>query len=247
MARAGAVVAILLLSGLAAPAAAGLLVTVGEVTATSAVVWTRGAAEGDAAIEYGPASATTRARATLTVRAGNDLTGKLRLDELVPGTRYGYRVQAQGESVGGEFVTAPGPQTAAPVTFLWSGSWSNASVFGLSEEGGAGFAVERDAILDALRARGVKNLVVLAADVHHAEVARHAPFPGFTLHEMIAGPLAARHGRPRPLDEGLNPRTLFARGGVSNFGAITIDIAGLTVRIVDEDGASLFTTTILPQ
>ena len=60
---------------------------------------------------------------------------------------------------------------------------------------------------------------------------------------MIAGPLAARHGRPRPLDEGLNPRT---RGGVNNFGAITIDPAGLTLRIIDEDGATLFTYTIPP-
>ncbi len=446
-AAAVAVVAMLLLPGRAAPAATGLLVTVGEVTATSVVVWTRGAAEGDVAIEYGPAGATTRARATLTVRSGDDLTGKLRLDGLVPATRYGYRVQTRGESVGGEFVTAPGPETAAPVTFLWSGdlggqgfcrrvdtgyrifdtmarlrpefflflgdtiyadspcdqpgvvpggnfvartlagyrdkhrynradaavqrfsratsvyaiwddhevrndfsgpteplmpagrrafleywpilpppeepgrlyrsvrwgallelfildtrqyrspnaqpdgpsktmlgpaqrrwlvegvassaavwkvvatsvplsvptggtahdSWSNASVFGLPEEGETGFAVERDAILGALRARGVKNLVFLAADVHHAEVVRHAPFPGWTFHELIAGPLEARHGRPRPLDEGLNPRTLFARGGANNFGSITIDSAGLTVRIIDEDGAVLFTHTIATQ
>ena len=121
------------------------------------------------------------------------------------------------------------------------------SVFGLPEEGGTGFAVERDAILGALRARGVKNLVVLTADVHYAEIARHTPFPDWTFYEMIAGPLAARHGRPRPLDEGLNPRSLFARGGVNNFGALTVASTELTVRVIDEDGATLFTSTIPPQ
>jgi alkaline phosphatase D len=123
-------------------------------------------------------------------------------------------------------------------------AWSNASVFGLPEEGGTGFAMERDSILDALRSGGVRNLVFLAADAHYALVARHTPFPNWSVHELIAGPLSAAHGRPVPLDEGLNPRALFERGGVNNVGVITVEPAGLTVQIVDEDGRMVFTHTI---
>jgi alkaline phosphatase D len=105
---------------------------------------------------------------------------------------------------------------------------------------------ERDAILDALRARGVRNLVFVAADVHHAEVIRHQPQPDWSFHELIAGPLSATFGRPRPLDMSLNPRSLFARGGVFNFGEVTIEATGLTVRLVDDTGGVLFTHTVAP-
>ncbi|MBI3635672.1 MAG: alkaline phosphatase D family protein [Candidatus Rokubacteria bacterium] len=125
-------------------------------------------------------------------------------------------------------------------------SWTGVSAFGLPLENATGFAVERDRLLRLLRDRGVKNLVFLAADVHHAELIRHEPFPEFAVHEFIAGPLSASVGHPRPLDPALNPRSLFARGDVFNFGEITVDAAGLTVRIVDVDGAVLFTHTIGP-
>jgi alkaline phosphatase D len=126
-------------------------------------------------------------------------------------------------------------------------SWTGVNVFGIVPDNPTGFATERDAILGDLRARGVKNLVFLAADVHHAEIIRHEPQPGFAFHEFIAGPLSASVGRPRPLDETLKPRSLFARGGVYNFGEVTIDAAGLTVRVVDDTGAVMFTHTLTPQ
>ena len=125
-------------------------------------------------------------------------------------------------------------------------SWSNASVYGTPQDGGTGFAVERDAILRQLRERGVKNLVFLVADVHHAELIRHHPTPEWSFHEFVAGPLSATLGLPRPLDEGLNPRSLFARGGVNNFGEVTIEPAHLTVRLIDEDGAVLYSHTVGP-
>jgi alkaline phosphatase D len=115
-------------------------------------------------------------------------------------------------------------------------SWSNANVRGFPEEGGTGFAVERDAILRDLRSRGVKNLVFLAADVHHAELIRHHPTPEWSFHEFIAGPLSASPGRPRPLDQALNPRSLWSLGGVDNFGEITVDATSLTVRVIDVEG-----------
>jgi alkaline phosphatase D len=122
-------------------------------------------------------------------------------------------------------------------------SWSNATIWGLPEEG-TGFAAERDAILAELRRRRVRNLVFIVADVHHAEIIRHRPWPDFTVYELVAGPLAATFGRPRPLDSALNPTSLFADTGINNFGEIVVERARLTVRIVDEAGAVLFTHVV---
>ncbi|MBI2160664.1 MAG: alkaline phosphatase D family protein [Candidatus Rokubacteria bacterium] len=424
-----------------------LLVTTGEVTATTAVVWVQSESGGEVAIEARPAGGEDAVTGLLRITRRNDSTGKLLLTGLTPATRYAWQVRAAGHTVKGEFVTAPAHDGAASVTFLWSGdlggaglcrpvdggyrifttmarrrpdfflfvgdtiyadrkcdapgvvpgaafvaetlaqyrsrhryqrkdpamqeflrltsvyaiwddhevkndfagpseplmptgrrafleywpilppdeeptrlyrkfrwgkllevfildtrqyrspntdldgpgktmlgaaqrrwlvdnvsvstavwkvvvssvslsiptgrperrdSWSNAGPFGLPLEGGTGFAVERDAILRQLRERGVKNLVFIVADVHHAELIRHHPTPSFAFHEFVAGPLSASLGRPRPLDDGLNPRSLFARGGVNNFGEVTIEPARLTVRLIDEEGTVLFTHTIGP-
>jgi alkaline phosphatase D len=126
-------------------------------------------------------------------------------------------------------------------------SWSNASIFGLVLESGTGFATERDAILRHFRDRDVKNLVFVAADVHHAEIIRHQPARDWTFHELIAGPLSAAPGRPRPLDERLRPHSLFAQGGLANFGEVAVDPARLVVRLMDEQGSVLFTHTITPE
>jgi alkaline phosphatase D len=126
-------------------------------------------------------------------------------------------------------------------------SWSSAGVSGLGKRDGTGFSVERDAILGAFKARGVKNLLWLTADVHHAQVIRHEPWADFSFHESIAGPLAARHREVQPLDASLNSRSLFGLGSVENFGAVTIDTRGLTVRIIDAAGTTRFRHTIAPE
>jgi alkaline phosphatase D len=123
-------------------------------------------------------------------------------------------------------------------------SWSNANAQGVPEERSTGFAIERDSILRVLRQRGVRNLVVLTADVHFAQLIRHQPTADWSFHEFIAGPLSATPGRPRPLDQGLNPRSLWSLGGIATFGDIAIDTGGLTVRIVDGDGRERFVQTI---
>jgi len=125
-------------------------------------------------------------------------------------------------------------------------SWTGASGFGLPMDG-AGFVAERDAILEHFRKHDVKNLVFVAADVHHAEVIRHEPTPPWSFHELVAGPLSATTGRPRPLDVTLNSRSLFGRGDVFNFGEVVIEPAQLTVRLIDDAGAVMFTHTIKPQ
>jgi alkaline phosphatase D len=125
-------------------------------------------------------------------------------------------------------------------------SWTGASPFGLPMDG-AGFVAERDAILEHLRKHDVKNLVFVTADVHHAEVIRHEPTRGWSFHELVAGPLSATMGRPRPPDFTLNPRSLFGRGGVFNFGEVVVEPVGLTVRLIDDTGAVMFTHTLTPQ
>lgn len=439
-------VASVLILGLGAPVAAAaepLLVAVGDVTSSTAVLWARGVADGGVTAAYGPAGVGPASTVELDVRRAGDWTAKTRLSGLRPATRYRYRVRAGAAEVGGEFVTAPPDDSPIPVRFVWSGdlggggvcrpregshpifdamarrrpdfflfvgdtiyadhlcrgpavarganfrattlagfrakhryyrgdpgmvrllrrtsvsaiwddhevrndfdhsdplmpagrqafldywpilppageptrlhralrwggllevfvldtrqyrsanrepdgpgktmlgdaqrrwlidqvsassavwkvvvssvslsvptgrthrdSWSNASVRGVPEADSTGFAVERDAIIHTFRQRGVRNLVVLTADLHHAEVIRHRPAPEFRFHEFIAGPLAASQGRPRPLDAALNPHSLFGRGRVNNFGEIAIEPGVLTVRIVDETGRELFTHRI---
>ncbi len=126
-------------------------------------------------------------------------------------------------------------------------SWTNATVFGIPAENGTGFAMERDAILREFRERGVKNLIFLVTDVHHAELIRHHPTTEWSFYEFIAGPLSASLGRPRPLDDALGPRSLYALGGIENFGEISVDPSALTVRIIDVTGMVRFTHTMAPE
>src|SRR5205823_8575888 len=155
------------------------------------------------------------------------------------------------DSVAGSTATWKVDVSSVPLSVPTGGkahdSWSNANVLGFPEDNSTGYAVERDAILRVLRERGVTNLVFLAADVHHAELIRHHPTPEWSFYEFIAGPLSASLGRPRPLDLRLSPRSLFALGGVETFGEVSVDPAGLTVRIVDVSGAVRFTHTIRPE
>jgi alkaline phosphatase D len=116
-----------------------------------------------------------------------------------------------------------------------SDSWSNANVFGYPRPG-IGFVHERDLILDTLHTRSVANVVFISGDVHHAELLRHEPEPGFRVHEFIAGPLAARRGYPRFLDRSLGTRSLGSLGWAHNFGEIVADGAALQVKIVDTSG-----------
>ncbi|MBI4240974.1 MAG: alkaline phosphatase D family protein [Candidatus Rokubacteria bacterium] len=126
-------------------------------------------------------------------------------------------------------------------------SWSSANARGLAEEAATGFAMERDALLREFRMATVRNLLWLTADVHHAELIRHQPWPDFAFHEFIAGPLAASRGRPRPLDVTLKPRSLFGLGDTDNFGQLTIDRDRLTVRIFDASGTMRGEHTITPE
>lgn len=123
-----------------------------------------------------------------------------------------------------------------PKGWFVSDSWAPGSVLGHR----TGFAHERDAILAALAAAGVRNLVVLAADAHFAAAIAHAPGPGFAFWELIAGPLAAGTKHPREPAPGLGSRVLFADGGAATFGELDVGAEALDVRFFAGDGRLLW-------
>ena len=98
-------------------------VAVGEVTASSAVIWSRSSEAAEMIVELGesPALASprvTRARAT----AEHDFTARVTVDGLEPNTTYHYRVRFDAsDPTTGSFRTAPSPSTTASVRFIVMG------------------------------------------------------------------------------------------------------------------------------
>ena len=126
-----ALLAVLLLPG-CLPATAGgglvpfvpdpsLLVTVGDVTDSTAVLWLRGQSPGTVHVRYGAVGRREETVAQVLVNPAADLTGKVLLSPLTPSTRYRYLVEQGAGKAEGEFVTAPPVGQEVPVRFLWSG------------------------------------------------------------------------------------------------------------------------------
>ena len=114
----------LLAAAVVAPASAaspGLLVTVGEVTDTAAVVWLRGVTWGEVSVRYESIAGVPAGARRIRVTPSRHLTGKLVLQPLEPGTRYRYVIAQNQDEIVGEFATAPAPGSAAPIRFTWSG------------------------------------------------------------------------------------------------------------------------------
>jgi alkaline phosphatase D len=114
-----------------------------------------------------------------------------------------------------------------------SDSWAGVNLFGFPRATASGFVWERDLLLRFVREQGIRTVVFVSGDVHHAELIRHEPAPGFVVHELVAGPLAARKGYPRFLDRSLRSRSLGSAGFVTNFGEIVVDGRSLHARIFD--------------
>ena len=97
----------------------------GDVTPSAAVLWTRVDQEGDVRVQV----ATDESFSDIVVEekqqatAEHDFTVKLDVEGLDPATRYRYRfLPPSGEpSPVGTFETAPPPETAADVTFVYDG------------------------------------------------------------------------------------------------------------------------------
>jgi alkaline phosphatase D len=115
-------------------------VAVGEVTATSAVIWSRAnePAEMIVELEANDGSASPRS-ATALATPERDFTAKVRIDGLEPGTTYRYRVRFDdSESVSGSFRTAPRADVAEPVRFVVMGDLGG---HGYCRERGKGYSV----------------------------------------------------------------------------------------------------------
>jgi alkaline phosphatase D len=178
-------VAIAALLGTARVVAGELLVTVGEVTERSAVLWARASGPGRVeATLRGPGSARRRLAAEAT--AEHDFTVKLPAMDLTPATRHEYRVTWSGESVEGAFGTAPGPKAAAPVRIAWSGDLGGA---GRCRLPGAGYP-----IFGAM-ARRRPDLFLFVGDTIYADHRCRTPenLPGADFHATDLTGFRAKH------------------------------------------------------
>jgi phosphodiesterase/alkaline phosphatase D-like protein len=121
-----ALVAALALGSAGSAAAGGFSfgVAAGEVTASSAVVWSRADRPGAVVLELATDRGFRRATSAVRLRASsaNDLTVQARLRGLRPATSYAYRFrQGRSTSEVGRFRTAPTPGMSATVEFAISG------------------------------------------------------------------------------------------------------------------------------
>jgi alkaline phosphatase D len=91
-------------------------VAAGEITSTSAVLWTRASEPGRVCVilDYPPIDKCRY----VTASPGSDLTVRVRVDGLRPGTRYKYQF---APGVFGAFETAPSPAARVSVRFAVSG------------------------------------------------------------------------------------------------------------------------------
>ena len=95
-------------------------------------------------------------------------------------------------------------------------SWANGG-------GPTGFETELLDLLRFLDARDLTNVVFVVGDAHYPHFIRHdRDFDGdgdrLLFHELVVGPLSAELGARRQLDPTTAPQTLYADGGIFNFG-----------------------------
>jgi alkaline phosphatase D len=107
-----------------APSGFSYGVAAGEIRATSALLWTRAHQAGPVEVEVSrdPDFRRIVARRRAMARMADDLTVRIVLPGLEPGTAYAYRFrQGSALSAVGRFRTAPSPDRAVPVRFAVSG------------------------------------------------------------------------------------------------------------------------------
>lgn len=105
----------------------------GEVTPTSATLWTRADVPGpvQAVVASDPYFRDVAARIDAEAGPERDLTVHVDAVALKPGTRYFFRFEGpQGVSETGTFRTAPPPDAATPVAFVFSGDSDGTRVGG---------------------------------------------------------------------------------------------------------------------
>lgn len=145
-------------------------VTSGEVTATSAHIWSRLNREGGIFVEYDLTEQFLHPQTggSTQVSAENDFTGVVPVTGLRPETRYYYRVRPTEsdlpQALSGSFFTAPSSDRSSQVTFLWGG-----------DLGGQGFCRQPTyAIFDVLRTQAA-NFFLFVGDTIYADARCPSP------------------------------------------------------------------------
>ena len=116
-------------------------VIVGDVTASSALLWAR--ADRKAILNVALSGGRRRRVVRATARASDDFTARVPLTRLAAGTTYRYRAwfslgrsaARRGATVTGSFRTAPAPDTAAPLRLDFGGDLNGQNVCRDAAEG----------------------------------------------------------------------------------------------------------------
>lgn len=165
-------------------------VTSGEVTATSANIWSRANREDGLLVEYDVMEQFLHPQngGTVQVSAENDFTGVISLRGLRPETRYFYRVRTTESEVSharsGSFLTAPPADRPSQVSFLWGG-----------DLGGQGICRWPSyAIFDVLRAQAA-DFFLFAGDTIYADSQCPSPpnAPGADFKAITQGQFWAKY------------------------------------------------------
>ena len=105
-------------------------IAAGEVTQTSAVIWSRCERAGELHVVLDAVPRGQPIAKSAAALAENDFTAKVTVAGLEPSTSYPYRVwctagagesTVTGDAVGGRFRTAPSPDSPEAVRFVWGG------------------------------------------------------------------------------------------------------------------------------
>lgn len=108
-------------------------VAIGDVTATSAVIWSRTDRETTMHVRL-RGSIGRPQRSSTRVFAADDYTGKLIFDDLKPNTQYSYKLWFSQRAIrgnnpaSGTFKTAPASDDTGPITFSWGGDVAGQNV-----------------------------------------------------------------------------------------------------------------------
>lgn len=116
-------------------------VVVGDVTASSAVLWAR--ADREATLNVVLSGGRHRRIASGAAQAADDYTARIRLEGLAPGTTYGYRAWfslgapgvSHGPAVEGSFRTAPSRGSPVPLKLAFGGDLAGQNVCRDAAEG----------------------------------------------------------------------------------------------------------------